>query len=130
MADKAGTLDVIVLELGRALAGLNDDFAAGNLESLIGKLGFQMPAAFYAHAGLTGAIKDVADLMPAFNVSVNTSIAANGADGGALIKAVLKLVDAINQVPAQINSAGAASGRRAARTGPRGRSSCRPPRAA
>ena len=114
MADKASTIEVIVLELGRALAGLKDDFAAGNLDGLIGKLGFQMPAAFCAHTGLTGAIKAVSELLPAFNVTVSASIDANGvligADGAALIKAVKTLVAAINQVPAQIKMAGATTG--------------------
>ena len=117
MAGKAGTLEVIALELGRALGSLKDDLAASNLDSLIGQLGFQMPAGFAAQPGLASALQAVAakaGQLPALTANLSASMDADGvsigADGAALIGAVQALVDAINQVPLNIAAAGAAVG--------------------
>jgi hypothetical protein len=117
MAGKAGTIELIVLELGRALSGLEKDLAAGNLDSLIGQLGFQMPAGFTAQAGLANALQTVvtkASQLPALTANLSASIDSDGisigADGANLIAAVQALVDAINQVSGQIPTAAAAVG--------------------
>ena len=117
MAGKAGTLELIVLELGRALGALKDDLAAGNLDSLIGQLGFQMPAGFTTQPGLANALQTIvtkAGQLPALSANLSASIDSDGisigTDGAALIAAVQSLVDAINQVSVQIPAAAAAVG--------------------
>lgn len=117
MAGKAGTIEFIVLELGRALGGLEKDLAAGNLDSLIGQLGFEMPAGFTTQPGLANALQTIvtkANQLPALTADLSASIDADGisigADGAALIAAVQALVDAINQVSGQIPAAAAAVG--------------------
>jgi hypothetical protein len=119
MAGKAGTVEVIVLELGRALSGLKDDLAAGNLDSLIGQLGFLMPDGFATQPGFATAMQTVAvkaGQLPALVTGLSVSIDADadgfaiGSNGATLIAAVHALVDAINQVSAQIPAAAVAVG--------------------
>ena len=117
MAGKAGTLELIVLEFGRALSGLEKDLAADNLDSLIGQLGFQMPPGFSTQPGLANALQAIVDnasQLPALTANLSASIDTDGISIGTygkdLIAAVKALVDAINQVSVQIPAAAAAVG--------------------
>src|SRR5262249_58549900 len=92
------------------------DLAAGNLDSLIGQMGFQMPPGFTTQPSLANALQTIvtkASQLPALTANLSASIDAEGVSIGAvgdLIAAVQTLVDAINQVSGQIPAAAAAVG--------------------
>ena len=111
MAGKAGTVELIVLELGRALGGLKDDLAAGGCDSLIGQTSTtrcrRASRRSRVCANALPTIVTKAGQLPALSANLSASINADGisigADGAALIAAVQALVNAeINQVSVRI----------------------------
>jgi hypothetical protein len=112
MAGKAGTLEVLAQQLGRALQPLENQLTAENIIPFLGRLGLQFPASLTANAsfmnavqaGATSAGKLPALLTQLANDIENDQEAGILSDGLQLIQQIGAVVTALEQIGTELNT--------------------------
>lgn len=102
MSEPPGTVERLALTLAEALAPLQDDLAAGNVDSLIRQLGLELPEGFAVPPALTAAAQTVANAagaLPARAAALSTAI-ENGQVATILSEGIATLDEVENVVTA------------------------------
>ena len=116
MPNQAGTIEQLILVIGRALAPLQNKLAPANVLTFLAELGVQCPPALLAQPAFSAALASAAaaagalekittDLAAAITADNTAAIAAKGVE---LVAKVITLVNSLKEIATRLNAAAGA----------------------